>query len=95
MPGQSRKYPKEEFARRGDALYEKLVPTFGPSDQGKFVLIDIESGDYEIDADEIAASDRLASSGPLARRIAGLLVALAGPKAGWFMTIEFRKSAAS
>jgi ubiquinone/menaquinone biosynthesis C-methylase UbiE len=41
------------------------------------------------------ASDRLASSGALARRIAGLLVALAGPKAGWFMTIEFRKSAAS
>jgi hypothetical protein len=67
MPGQSRKYPKEEFARRGDALYEKLVPTFGPSDQGKFVLIDIESGDYEIDADEIAASDRLASRRPNAQ----------------------------
>lgn len=55
----TRRYPKEEFARRGDALYEQLMPAFAPSDDGKFVVIDIESGDYEIDADEIAASDRL------------------------------------
>lgn len=54
-----RRYDKEEFARRGDALYEQLAPTFAVSDQGKFVLIDIDSGDYEVDADEIAASDRL------------------------------------
>jgi len=31
------------------------------SDEGKFVAIDIETGDYEIDADELAAYDRLLS----------------------------------
>jgi hypothetical protein len=67
MPAQTPKYPKEEFARRGDALYEQLAPTFAPSDQGKFVVIDIESGDYEIDADELAASDRLAARRPNAQ----------------------------
>lgn len=55
----TRKYAIEEFARRGDAIYKQLVSTFVPSDDGKFVVIDIETGDYEIDADEVAASDRL------------------------------------
>lgn len=54
------RYSKEEFALRGDAIYEKQIqPLLGESDVGKYVLIDIETGDYEMDADEIAASDRL------------------------------------
>jgi ubiquinone/menaquinone biosynthesis C-methylase UbiE len=43
----------------------------------------------------LTASDRLASSGPLARRVAGWLASMVGPRAGWFMTIEFRKSIAA
>ena len=31
---------------------------FGPDDDGKFVVIDIETGAFEMDRDEIAASDR-------------------------------------
>jgi hypothetical protein len=55
-----RRYHKEEFARRGDAMYEAVVrPHLKPSDKGKFVAIDIESGQYEIDAKEDAACDRL------------------------------------
>lgn len=55
---------KEEFARRGDAIYDRNVdPRVGPEDEGQFVVIDIETGAYEIDRDELAASDRL-----LARR---------------------------
>ncbi len=55
-----RRYSKEEFARRGDALYESEVrPNLKPEDEGKFVAIDIETGAYEIEADELAACDRL------------------------------------
>jgi hypothetical protein len=59
---------REEIARRGDDLYEREVrPRLCPDDEGKFVLIDIESGEYEIDRDELAASDRLLARRPEAR----------------------------
>ena len=65
MPVPIPRYSKEEFARRGDAIYDREVsPRVGPDDEGKFVVIDIETGAYEIDQDELAASDRL-----LARRL--------------------------
>ncbi|MEE8584725.1 MAG: hypothetical protein V3T83_07730 [Acidobacteriota bacterium] len=54
------RYSKEEFARRGDEIYEHTIrPSVEAADEGKFVVIDIETGAYEIDADELAASDRL------------------------------------
>jgi hypothetical protein len=54
------RYSKEEFARRGDEIYERAVrPRIEAGDEGKFVVIDIETGAYEIDEDELAASDRL------------------------------------
>lgn len=54
------RYTKEEFARRGDAIYERDVkPAVKESGEGKFVAIDIETGAYEVDADELIASDRL------------------------------------
>lgn len=54
------RYSKEEFAHRGDEIYERHVrPRIEKSDTGKFVVIDIETGDFEIDRDELAASDRL------------------------------------
>jgi len=59
------RYTKEEFARRGEALYEReILPTIQEGDAGKFVVIDIETGAYEIDADEQVASDRLAARVP-------------------------------
>ena len=58
-------YSKEEFARRGDELYDRLVrPQIEPEHQGEFVVIDIESGEFEVDADELAASDRLLARHP-------------------------------
>jgi hypothetical protein len=55
-----RRYSLEEMARRGDALYEReVLPRLSPEDEGKYALIDIETADYEIDRDEMAASDRL------------------------------------
>ena len=59
------RYSKEEFARRGDEIYDRDIrPHIEPADEGKFVVIDIETGEYEVDRDELAASDRL-----LARRL--------------------------
>ncbi|MDE2724965.1 MAG: hypothetical protein OXI59_16470 [Gemmatimonadota bacterium] len=54
------RYSKEEFARRGDEIYDRDIrPHIEPADEGKFVVIDIETGEYEVDQDELAASDRL------------------------------------
>ena len=56
----TRRYGKEEFARRGDAIYEKdILPNLSSEDDGKFVAIDIDSGSHEIDADELMACDKL------------------------------------
>ena len=54
------RYSKEEFARRGDEIYERdLRPHVEADNEGKFIVIDIETEVYEIDADELVASDRL------------------------------------
>jgi hypothetical protein len=59
------RYSKEEFARRGDAIYEsQLGPILEKGNEGKFVAIDIETGAYEVDEDELAASDRLLARVP-------------------------------
>ncbi|MCE2499835.1 MAG: hypothetical protein J4G13_03110 [Dehalococcoidia bacterium] len=43
----------------GRAIYqERILPTLSPSDKGKVIFIDIETGGYEIDADECAAMKR-------------------------------------
>ena len=62
------RYSKEEFARRGEEIYEQMVrPHASANDEGKFAVIDIESGDYEISSDEVAAQDRLLSRHPEAQ----------------------------
>jgi hypothetical protein len=60
MATTKRRYSKEEFARRGDAIYEKDVrPQLTADDEGKFAAIDIESGNYAVDADELKACLKL------------------------------------
>jgi hypothetical protein len=54
------RYSKEEFARRGNALYEtKVRPNLKKKDDGKFVAIDIETGEYAIATKELTACKRL------------------------------------
>ena len=63
-----RRYSKEEFAQRGDTLYEsKVRPHLTADDDGKFAAIDIESGMYEVDDDEMKACDRLRARAPEAQ----------------------------
>ena len=60
MAGTKRRYNKTEFARRGDALVEsKVRPNLTVADEDKFVAIDIDSGEYELDKNEMKATDRL------------------------------------
>lgn len=62
------KYDKDEFARRGEELFEREIRAkVTGEDPRKMVLIDIESGDFEVDFDELAASDRLRARHPEAQ----------------------------
>lgn len=68
MPIVKRRYSKEEFARRGDVIYENDVrPQLSADDEGKFAAIDIESGKYALDADELRACDKLRKNVPAAQ----------------------------
>ena len=47
-----RRYGKEEFALRGNKIYQESVrPVVEAGNKGRIVAIDIESGAYEIDED--------------------------------------------
>ncbi|WP_315784863.1 hypothetical protein [Fischerella sp. JS2] len=62
------RYSKEEFAQRGDEIYEREVRRLVEPDHiGQIVAIDIETGAWEIDADEIAACARLEARNPNAQ----------------------------
>ena len=59
------RYSTEEFAERAEAIFEKDIrPHLKKRAKRDFVAIDIETGAYEIDADEMAASHRLEARVP-------------------------------
>lgn len=59
------RYSKAEFARRGDEIYERDIrPLVETEHKGEFVAIDIETGAWEMDANEMYASDRLLARCP-------------------------------
>jgi hypothetical protein len=60
-------YTAEEVATRGEAIYEQQIrPKVEATHKGQFVVIDIETGDYEIDADDLAATKRALAKRPAA-----------------------------
>jgi hypothetical protein len=62
------RYGKEEFAKRGDAIFEKDIrPHMKNERADDFVAIDIETGAYEIDASEMDACERLEARVPNAQ----------------------------
>jgi hypothetical protein len=57
----------DELAALGQDIFDRQVrAALRPEDDGKFVAIDVESGDYEIDDDDYAAVARLRSRKPAA-----------------------------
>ena len=59
MASVKRRYSKSEFARRGIAWFKKLGAGLPPEVVDKFIAIDIETGDFEVHANEMTAAARL------------------------------------
>ena len=54
------RYAIDEVCDRGEQIYEEQIKHLvEPEHNGKFIVIDIESGDYEMDEEELDAFDRL------------------------------------
>jgi hypothetical protein len=72
----------DELARLGaEVMKQRVHALLRVEDDGKFVAIDVDAGDYEIDADDYTAVSRL-----LARRPgADVWLARAGEKAAYRM----------
>jgi hypothetical protein len=68
--GRSWPLPNAVTAKKSSPIVATLftktmsAPWLNPTTRGKFVAIDIESGMHEIDADELAAGDRLRARFP-------------------------------
>jgi hypothetical protein len=65
MSRRTPKYPKEEFERRGEELFEQTIraQVAGIAPE-HYVAIDIDTGNFEVDADSIEASHRLIARNP-------------------------------
>ena len=63
---ESRRSP-EEVARLGEVAFDRHVrPRLRPEDDGKFVAINVDTGDYEIDDDDYALVTRMHTRYPAA-----------------------------
>lgn len=59
------RYTSSEIVQRGQALYDQQIRAkVDPSAKGKFLVLNIETGEYEIDADELAALRRAKAKNP-------------------------------
>ncbi|MGC1308988.1 MAG: hypothetical protein WA885_17315 [Phormidesmis sp.] len=68
MTSQKLRYSKEEFAKRGKALYEDRIRAQVEEDNyGKIVAIDIETGAFEVAENSLSASERLRDRRPEAQ----------------------------
>lgn len=56
----------EEIARRGEEIYERnlRVRLETGGNRGKFLVIDIDTGVYEIDREDLTATERLLARHP-------------------------------
>ncbi|HZU37721.1 MAG TPA: hypothetical protein VFA18_17510 [Gemmataceae bacterium] len=67
MPAIDPQHNPEEIARLGvEAFNRDVLPALGPEDDGKFVALDIGTGDYELHEDDFTAVERLRSRRPSA-----------------------------
>jgi len=66
--------------RRAVEIYDRLIrPTLRPEDEGKYVAVAVEADDFELDADDYAATGRLLARRPGAR----LWLMRTGPSAAY------------
>ena len=55
----------EAIAARGEEIYQQQIrDKVDPKHKGKFLVLDIETGNYEIDAEDLVATNRLLAKHP-------------------------------
>ncbi|MCE2399429.1 hypothetical protein J4G08_00920 [Candidatus Poribacteria bacterium] len=58
-------YTAKEIASRGETIYKREIrDRVEPKHKGKFLVIDIETGEYEINTDDLIATKRLLAKHP-------------------------------
>lgn len=58
-------YAPEEVESRGEEIYERQIRSqIEAGNKGKFVVIDIETGQYEVDDDDLRATKRILARRP-------------------------------
>ena len=58
-----------ELAQRAKTVYQRFIQhKIQPEDVGKYLVIDLEIGEYEMDTDDVAASMRAYQKKPVAER---------------------------
>ena len=58
-------YTPQEVESQGEAIYgQQIRDKVEPKHKGKFLVIDIETGEYEINADDLVATKRLLAKHP-------------------------------
>ena len=58
-------YTPKEVELRGEAIYRKQIrDKVEPKHKGKFLVIDIETGEYEMNADDLVATKSLLAKHP-------------------------------
>jgi hypothetical protein len=59
------RYTNEEIARLGETLYEQQIRAkVEAGNRGKYIVIDIETGDYEVGEDSLVLAERLQARHP-------------------------------
>lgn len=61
------RYSKEEFARRGNEIYDQVRPQVEEGNFGRIVAIDIETGAFEVADDSLTAAKQLLKRYPEAQ----------------------------
>lgn len=54
----------ETIAARGEEIYQSLRDELESQHKGKIFVVDIETGDYEIDDEDLVATDHLLAKNP-------------------------------
>ena len=58
-------YTSKEVASQGEAIYrQEIRDKVDPKHKGKFLVIDIKTGEYEMNADDLVATKRLLAKRP-------------------------------
>ena len=63
MPTQTKLAPNE-VAARGEVWYEKIKAQVEPSDFGRYLVLNVETGEYEVGSDFILPTERLLARNP-------------------------------